>query len=147
MIVKRRDKNLFDESNTEEQNVWLLNLLEKVFATEAQITQFLDHPNEQYCSYLSQYLATMKSQLTALPDYAKLHQKILPNIVSQILNTTKVIFCPLDQIPHDIIEPGVDFLVIDDAHLISEPAMYQALRLYPKRLILSGAFITQNRQD
>ena len=73
VIVKRRDKNLFDESNTEEQNVWLLNLLEKVFPTEAQITQFLDHPNEQYCSYLSQYLATMKSQLTALPDYAKLH--------------------------------------------------------------------------
>lgn len=67
--------------------------------------------------------------------------------MSQILSSTKVIFCPLDQLPFDIIQPGVDFLVIDDAHLVSEPAMYQALRLYPKRLILSGAFIPQNKQE
>ena len=46
VIVRRRDKNLFDENNTEEQNVQLLNLLEKVFATESDITQFLDHPND-----------------------------------------------------------------------------------------------------
>ena len=36
---------------------------------------------------------------------------------------------------------GVDYLIIDDAHLISEPQIFKALKIYPKRLILSGNFV------
>lgn len=42
---------------------------------------------------------------------------------------------------------GLDFIFIDDAHLVSEPEIYQALRLYPKRIVIAGNNISSNKQD
>ena len=70
----------------------------------------------------------------------------LPKITQELIGQSRVIFCPLDEIPN--IAPGtVDFLFIDDAHLVSEPELYQALRLYPKRVILSGNYIPPFKQE
>ena len=49
--------------------------------------------------------------------------------------------------PFDLIRPCVDYLIIDDSHIVPEPAIYHALRLFPKRLILSGAYIAENKQE
>ena len=42
LVVKRRNRILFDEKNSEEENMKLLKIVEKVFETEEEVTQFLD---------------------------------------------------------------------------------------------------------
>ena len=53
LVVKRRNRILFDEKNSEEENMKLLKIVEKVFETEEEVTQFLDQSSEFYCQYLS----------------------------------------------------------------------------------------------
>ena len=87
------------------------------------------------------HLQSLKTELVHLPEFEQLRTEFMPWIVKDVVNSSKVIFCALDEIP-DAIQPGVDFLFIDDAHLISEVELYQALKLYPKRIVLAGNFIT-----
>ena len=58
--------------------------------------------------------------LSELPEYELLKAEYLPRIVRQLINESRVVFCSLEEIP-DSIEPGLDYLFIDDAHLVSEP--------------------------
>ena len=59
-VVKRRNQSLFTENASEEQSLRLLNLLERVFETEDEVTQFLDLAHELYCQHLSQHLLSLK---------------------------------------------------------------------------------------
>ena len=52
-MVKRRNRCLFDDNNTEHQNLQLLQLLERVFESEDEVAEFLDLSNELYCQHLS----------------------------------------------------------------------------------------------
>ena len=70
----------------------------------------------------------------------------LPRVIEELINKARVIFCPLDELPQTIAS-GVDYLFIDDAHLIPEPETYQALKLYPKRVIMAGNYIPPNKQE
>ena len=49
LVVKRRNQSLFNDNASEEQSLRLLNLLERVFETEDEVTQFLDLSHELYC--------------------------------------------------------------------------------------------------
>jgi hypothetical protein len=60
-------------------------------------------------------------------------------LVKQALDQSKVILCHVGKIPH--LAPGVDFLIIDDAHAITESQTYLGLALCPKRLVLSGTHL------
>ena len=44
-------------------------------------------------------------------------------IVQELVNTSRLVFCALDELPESI-EPGIDFLFVDDAHIISEVEMF-----------------------
>lgn len=91
-------------------------------------------------------MLNLKQQLNQLPEYELLKAKHLPRIISELLSQSRVILSPLDEIPN--IAPGsIDFLFIDDAHLVSEPEIYQALRLYPKRVIIAGNYIPAFKQE
>ena len=61
--------------------------------------------------------------LNELPEYALLKAEYLPKIVKHLLNESRVVFCSLEEIP-DSIEPGLDYVFIDDAHLLSEPEIF-----------------------
>mmetsp|Transcript_45186 Transcript_45186/g.59935 ORF Transcript_45186/g.59935 Transcript_45186/m.59935 type:complete len:99 (+) Transcript_45186:1930-2226(+) len=71
----------------------------------------------------------------------------MPWIVKDLLKTSRVIFCPLDEIPAAMDLGTVDFLFVDDAHMLSEVELFQALRLYPKRVVMAGNFISTGQQD
>ena len=60
LVVKRRNQSLFNDNASEEQSLRLLNLLERVFETEDEVTQFLDLSHELYCQHLSQHLLSLK---------------------------------------------------------------------------------------
>lgn len=49
LVVKRRNRALFDERNTEAESMKLIAILERVFATEDEVSQFLDLPADLYC--------------------------------------------------------------------------------------------------
>mmetsp|Transcript_45186 Transcript_45186/g.59938 ORF Transcript_45186/g.59938 Transcript_45186/m.59938 type:complete len:81 (+) Transcript_45186:1621-1863(+) len=53
MVVKRRNRAMFDENNSEAENMKLLQVLERVFSSEQEVTAFLDLPSELYCQSLS----------------------------------------------------------------------------------------------
>ena len=52
-----------------------------------------------------------------------LKAEYLPAIIKDLVNSSRIIFCPLDEIP-DAMEPGLDYVFIDDAHLVSEPELF-----------------------
>ena len=52
-VVKRRSRKIFDENNDEKENLVLLQMLERVFSSEDEISEFLDLSNELYCQHLS----------------------------------------------------------------------------------------------
>ena len=80
-IVKRRNRNLFDETNTEHESKKLFQLVERVFASANEVEQFLDLSPELYCQHLSQYLHGLKMQLNQLPEYEQLKSVFLPMII------------------------------------------------------------------
>jgi len=145
-VVKRRDRSLFDEHNREEENMKLLQLLERVFSSEEEVTQFLDISKELYCQFLSQYLQNLRTQLSSHREFAQLQAEFMPYIVKDLVDKSQIIFCSLDELP-DVLSPGLDFLFIDDAHLVSEVEVYLALRYYPKRVVMAGNFISASQQD
>ena len=96
----------------------LIDLIESTFFNEEQATLWLNQPKELYCSSLVDFIMTIRQQLISLPEYSSLRQKILPELVKACLDKSRVIMCTLDEFPS--IQPGCDFLIIDDAHLLSE---------------------------
>lgn len=118
----------------------LIELIESTFFNEDQATLWLNQPKELYCSSLVDFIMTIRHQLISLPEYSSLKQKILPELIKTCLDNSRVIICTLNELP--IIQPGCDFLIIDDAHLLSECQVFQGLMSHPKRLILSGCHQT-----
>ena len=70
----------------------------------------------------------------------------IPRITQEIINSNRIVMCSLDELPN-LLKSGTDYIFVDDAHLVSEVSIYQALRLYPKRVILAGTFVSANQQD
>lgn len=67
----------------------------------------------------------------------------MPQITQELVNSSRIVMCPIDELPVAL-EASPDYLLIDDAHLISEVELYQALRIYPKRVVMAGNFVTAN---
>lgn len=68
-MVRRRNRALFDEHNTEPENLKLVQLVEHVFSTEESMSTFLDLPIELYCQALSEHLNMLKRELSNLPEF------------------------------------------------------------------------------
>jgi hypothetical protein len=65
-----------------------------------------------------------------------LRSEVIPRIMNELLCSSRIIFCSLDELPQTL--PKKHFLFLDDAHMVSEPKIFQALRLQPERMVLYG---------